>query len=359
MLFAGDVAVPTAEHSQVLAEVLERYSHLFKNKTLICNYEGLISETLPPANEPVLSNHPSVLEILTRRGPLVLGLANNHVLDLPQFFDSSVQIFLSNQIPFAGAGKSPETARQHIEFYEDGVKIVLFNACWDFLLYDQDNPKNGIYVNVINEIKLVEQISKRRLEESDSIIVVFLHWSFDLETLPFPMYRQFAMSLIDAGASIVVGAHSHCVQGGEKYGNGHIVYGLGNFFMPHGVFAQGKINYPPLAALELVLDWDVKTSRVLCHWFEYQYQEKKHELIYLDTEDFENSVRLNQYSPYRGMNQAQYLPFYRSNRRKKFLIPVFKDYRNNRRNRFYTFLLKLRARFARSLAKWNIIKWQN
>ncbi|MBK8078814.1 MAG: CapA family protein [Saprospiraceae bacterium] len=33
----------------------------------------------------------------------------------------------------------------------------------------------------------------------------------------------------DEGVNFIVGCHSHCVQGGEKYKDGYIVYGLGNF----------------------------------------------------------------------------------------------------------------------------------
>lgn len=54
------------------------------------------------------------------------------------------------------------------------------------------------------------------------------------------MHRLFAKALIDAVANVVAGAHSHCVQGGEKYKDGYIVYGLGNFFLPHNFFQMGK-----------------------------------------------------------------------------------------------------------------------
>ena len=37
-----------------------------------------------------------------------------------------------------------------------------------------------------------------------------------------------AKRFIDNGADIVVGCHSHCIQGYEKYKNSHIFYGLGN-----------------------------------------------------------------------------------------------------------------------------------
>ena len=41
-----------------------------------------------------------------------------------------------------------------------------------------------------------------------------------------------AENLRDSGVNVVVGCHSHCIQGGELYKEGVIVYGLGNFFIP-------------------------------------------------------------------------------------------------------------------------------
>lgn len=43
------------------------------------------------------------------------------------------------------------------------------------------------------------------------------------------MQRNMAYRLIDAGADIIVGHHSHVIQPYEKYKAGHIFYSLGNF----------------------------------------------------------------------------------------------------------------------------------
>jgi len=46
---------------------------------------------------------------------------------------------------------------------------------------------------------------------------------------PDESQRTFAHALIDAGADAVIGHHPHVLQGIERYGNGVIVYSLGNF----------------------------------------------------------------------------------------------------------------------------------
>lgn len=359
MILTGDLAVPSQNHSRQLEQVFEKYSTIFQNKILICNFEGLINEQQFKLNEPILYNHPSVIESLVKRGPVVAALANNHIIDLPGQFDNTIKSFKYNKIFFAGAGRSRSEAEMPVIFNEDGKEIILLNACWDFLLYNHKNPTMGLYVAEIKEDKLINSVTNLRKERNNAAIIVFLHWNFDLETLPFPMHRQFARSLIDAGANIVVGSHSHCVQGGEKYNDGYIIYGLGNFFIPNNVFANGKLSFPSQANLELVFEYDISNNKSICHWFEYQKMGLNHSLNYLESSDFETSERLKLVTPYQGMNEKEYIKYFKTYRRKKFLIPVFENYRKIKLNSLYTYGLSKRARFARFLAKKGIIKWQN
>jgi poly-gamma-glutamate synthesis protein (capsule biosynthesis protein) len=60
-------------------------------------------------------------------------------------------------------------------------------------------------------------------------IVVNLHWGTENARTPDESQRTFAHALIDAGADAVIGHHPHVLQGIERYGNGVIVYSLGNF----------------------------------------------------------------------------------------------------------------------------------
>jgi poly-gamma-glutamate synthesis protein (capsule biosynthesis protein) len=360
MLFTGDIAAPGIKNSVELSGVFGKYPKIFKDKTLICNFEGLIHDSAEANyNKPVLYNHQETLRVLKARGSVVAGLANNHILDLPLNFNPSIKIFEELDIIYTGAGTNKPDAEQPVQFEENGRQILLFNACWDFLMYNQQNPSNGIYVAEIDEKRLIKQVGQAKAINKNISIVVFLHWNFDLETLPFPMHRQFAKDLIDAGANLVVGSHSHCVQGGEKYNDGYIVYGLGNFFIPHNVFANGKIKYPSFSNTELVLEWEPKTNKAICHWFEYKNLNEEHTLNHLGSEDFETSERLKSYSPFNGLTDDEYFEYFKKHRRKKVLIPIYKDYNAYITNKMFTFLLKNRARVARLLAKHGVIKWQN
>jgi poly-gamma-glutamate synthesis protein (capsule biosynthesis protein) len=360
MIIVGDIASPSQKHSEDLLRFFTENSFIFNDHALICNFEGLLSENIDKSqNKPVLYNHPSVLTPLKKGNVKAVCLANNHILDLPHNFDQSIKVFDYYGISFVGATKNRGKVNSPVSFYEKDIEVVLFNACWDFLLYHQQNPTDGIFISEINEENLLKQVEYYRRIKPKSTIVLYFHWSIDLEKLPFPMYRQFSRSLIDAGANLVIGGHSHCVQGGEKYNNGYIVYGLGNFFMPHDVFAQGKIAYPEFSNIELAFEWDSSTKSAKCHWFEYQYNGQVHQLQYIGSDDFESSIKLQEFSPFIGMDDKQYYSYFKKYRRKKILIPIYSNYKHHVKNKIFTILLKSRARVARMLAKMNVINWQN
>jgi poly-gamma-glutamate synthesis protein (capsule biosynthesis protein) len=359
LILVGDIASPDRSASEWLGSFFARNYHVFDSQRIICNFEGLVYDgVMPSVNEPVLFNHPLVLKTLNNGFEPVLCLANNHVADLPEHFKNTVRILNEDKICFAGAGSSGDEAEAPLFIPETGHEVILFNACWDFLLYNHRNPSGGVHVSVINEERMIKQVTGFHKQYPLASIIVFLHWSLDLETLPFPMYRQFARDLIIAGASIVAGSHSHCVQGGEKYNDGYIVYGLGNFYIPHNRFVNGKLNYPDFSSIELALEWDPVLKQVTCHWFEYSEEPGSQSLNLLGSEKFEESEKLKEFSPYLGMSDIAYNSYFRKKRRKRILIPVYKDYRNKLTNYVFTEFLKARARTARFFAKQGIIRWQ-
>ena len=360
MIIAGDISSPLSSTTETLISFLEDQESVFGNKCFISNLEGLISDRDPSAdNQPLLSNHSSLPNSLKNKVEPVFCLANNHVLDLPNSYDFTVKILQQEHIPFGGVGRSAEEALKPIIFEEYGQEIVLFNVCWNFLLYNHKNPGSGVYVAELDEGRMIKEVSRYKESNPESSIVVYLHWNLDLEQLPFPIHRQFSRALVDAGARVVAGTHAHCVQGGETYKDGYIVYGLGNFFMPHHLFVSGRLAYPAMANMQLALEWNPVSGDAVCHWIEYRYTNGKHTLYNLGAEPFEESEKLKDYSPFLGMTDKDYISYYKRNRRKRILIPVYTDYKRRSRNRIYTWLLIRRATIARILAKMKLISWQN
>lgn len=360
MIFGGDIACPTEELSKHLDNVFINSKDVFEGKNKYFNLEGLVADDITTNTiSPIVFNHSSVIKVLNKNKTLGVSLANNHTLDIPKYFNNTRNLLVENNISFSGAGLSIVEARKVVELNDEGIEVSIFNYCWDFLLYHQKNPSKGVFISEICESEIIDDIIKYKLRYPHRKIVIYLHWSFDLEIIPFPMYRQFSKDLIDIGVNAVIGCHSHCVQGGEKYKNGYIIYGLGNFFFPNNVFVKGTLAFPDFAKKELLFEMNFNTNNAVCHWFEYNENNQFHSLNYIASEPFETSLELKKYSPFMEMVDQDYLVYFKSNRRKRFFIPIYKNYKNRYMNNFYTAFLKLRGQFARSLAKKKIINWQN
>ncbi len=71
----------------------------------------------------------------------------------------------------------------------------------------------------------------RKVARKCKFLIVSMHWSepeFQYNA-PSDQQRSYAHAAIDAGADLVLGTHTHRVNGIEQYNGKHIVYDLGNF----------------------------------------------------------------------------------------------------------------------------------
>jgi len=360
MIFLGDIASPDPECSNQLRDQFEKFTELFSGQGIVCNLEGLIHDSgLQTINTPILFNHSSVVPILKRFNCKAVSLANNHSLDLPENFESTVDLLRANGISYSGAGRSFSDAMNPAEFIDGNKKFLLFNSTWSVLLQHRKNPTKGIYISTIRENRILYEVRKYRESNPDAIIVVYLHWNFDLETLPFPVHRKFARSLIDNGSNLVVGSHSHCVQGGERYKDGFIIYGLGNFYIPWHTYIGGTIEFPDFARIEMAFEWHHETGRASVHFFEYTNTNGSHVLELIHSHSFDESNVLKDYSPFQGLTDEEYLDYFRKNRRKKLFVPVFTNYSNHFSTWYKSVFTIWRIRLARLLARHNLRKWNN
>ena len=67
-------------------------------------------------------------------------------------------------------------------------------------------------------------------KENADFCIAFVHWgteySFELEQVQKDTAREY----LDAGADVIIGAHSHCLQGIEYYEGKPVFYSLGNYW---------------------------------------------------------------------------------------------------------------------------------
>ena len=61
------------------------------------------------------------------------------------------------------------------------------------------------------------------------LVILILHWGQDDSKYPAPWQRKDARDFVNAGANIIIGHHSHVLQGFEIIDNSPVFYSLGNF----------------------------------------------------------------------------------------------------------------------------------
>jgi len=82
-----------------------------------------------------------------------------------------------------------------------------------------------------------------RLKPKVDIIVVVLHWGKEYFSLPYESQRELAVYLSTLEVKLVVGSHSHNLQGHEWINDTLVHYSMGNFVY-HGRFTYvGEVKY--------------------------------------------------------------------------------------------------------------------
>lgn len=174
---------------------------------------------------------PERVEVLQQLGVDVVGLANNHVYDygseaLLDTFDT----LESAEIAYFGAGRDLDEAMEPLYFEADG-KTIAFVAASRAEKYQMtpQATENSPGILRCYDTELFDQAIAEARENAD-FVIAFVHWgteySYELEQVQLDTGREY----LDAGADIVIGAHSHCLQGMEYYDGKPIIYSLGNYW---------------------------------------------------------------------------------------------------------------------------------
>lgn len=194
---------------------------------LECMVIGNEGENLLKA--PRLSTTAETLNYLKNINLKVANLANNHVYDhLKNGFTETTNFLENNEIRYLGAGLSKNDAEKHLILKKNDLEIGLLNYVTEDTHPNMPNDAR-VFLNIFDIERAKKDICK--LRSSVDYVVIIMHWGGKVEGGLFPDYIQpvTARKLVDIGADLVIGHHSHTVQPYEAYKNKYIFYSLGNF----------------------------------------------------------------------------------------------------------------------------------
>jgi poly-gamma-glutamate synthesis protein (capsule biosynthesis protein) len=160
----------------------------------------------------------------------LVTMANNHVLDYGQVgLADALAAAKAAGMPYVGIGTDAAAAWAPYVTTIKGTKIAFIGVSQVAELASSwvaTNSRAG-EANAINLHRTLAAV--RAARRVASIVVVFMHWGTEGQSCPDPGQLALAPKLAAAGATIIVGAHAHMLQGSGWLQHTFVAYGMGNF----------------------------------------------------------------------------------------------------------------------------------
>lgn len=186
----------------------------FSDDLTVINFEGTLMErkaSFEVAKNYHIRGEPEYTSILTGSSVEVANIANNHSSDYGSKGFELTEKYLSDSGVDTLYDGSPVIKNIN------GIETVLLSA--------------GDRIQPLDFTDEIESISEgiKKYKKKNNLVIVNLHWGDEYIVRPTDKQIEAAHRLIDEGADIIVGHHSHIIQGIELYKGKVIAYSLGNF----------------------------------------------------------------------------------------------------------------------------------
>lgn len=177
---------------------------------------------------------PEALVALDSAGVDVVTMANNHAMDFgPEGLSESLRIKDDTGFPIVGIGENADTAYSPwiTEVRGQRIGFIAANDIFDSNLVDRwtatDDQPGVASAEEAHQARLADQVRATRTDVDT--LVVYLHYGIETQTCPNSRQVDLVDLLTEAGADIVVGSHTHRLQGMGYAGDRFVAYGLSNF----------------------------------------------------------------------------------------------------------------------------------
>lgn len=309
MIFLGDVAIAKGDYFS-----MNGFPALFMEDYICLNLEGTLCEE--PEDSSVYNHSSSFFSVFEGFNLSLCCLANNHVDDQQSGVFQSIENLKKHEISYVGAGLSISDARMSVKPKDcEGIQVLNFG--WELIGCKRADLESA-GVNPFSPDEALELIRSSLEYDNESKLVVVIHGNYEFEVYPQPSHRKFAMDAIDVGAHAIVFHHSHVVGPIEMYRGRVIAYGIGNWAFSYGRFLKGRLKFPEASFKQMALQIGPNKSVAHIAYFDPRTNHINYEVSYdLDQSDCEILA------DFCGFNHAEYLDWFRCNRKKRRLLPIF------------------------------------
>ncbi len=242
----GDVMMPGSIQA-IIKKKKYNYDLLFEKiardlgaaDITFANLETPVDHKAKISGYPKFNARPELLASLKKAGVDVVSIANNHIMDAGVAgLKKTIGNIEAAGLVFIGAGRTKAEAAEIKRSTAKGMNV-------SFLAYtygtNERLPRRKPGEPGVNILRPGSEedlaLAVERVQEawqSSDLVVVSLHWGDEYSPVPTAWQRQVASELIEAGADIILGHHSHVLQPVESYTaedgrQGIIAFSLGNF----------------------------------------------------------------------------------------------------------------------------------
>lgn len=219
-----------------LGHPFEKVVHLLEDADVtIGNLESALGDAGQPAQKRyTFRAPPAAAESLALAGFDLISLANNHAMDYgPDTLLQAISLLQEQGVTAVGAGANESEARAlrvrqigqikvgFLAYVNVPVEVGGFDTYSWTATADEPGLAWGNVADIAADVSTAA--------DAADLLVVLLHSGLEYIDAPSEAQMAAAHAAVDAGAAIVIGHHSHLLQGVEFYQDGVIVYGLGNF----------------------------------------------------------------------------------------------------------------------------------
>jgi len=251
---------------------------LHQHDIVIANLEMPLSRRgQPMPKRTSLRSDPDFIHDIKAMGIDAVTLANNHMLDYgPEAMLDTIEVCTAAGIACCGVGANLEEALRPARLTVNGQRVALLSlSCTLPNASGATVEKAGIapirvgFAFEVDPNDMMEQpgmmpwvrswprpedreVVCQRIEElkaESAMVIVGIHWGVQPNCLsPYQgrlaeYQRPLGHALIDAGADIVCGHHSHTLHPIEFYRGKPIFYSLGNFLFEQSLSGQSLRNF--------------------------------------------------------------------------------------------------------------------
>ena len=242
LLFAGDIMghKPQVDAAYDRATGKYDYSDCFRyvepyvqESDFACGNLEVTLGGAPYSGYPCFSSPDALLFEVQNIGFDLLFTANNHVLDRGKpGVERTIMMLDSVGMPHAGSYVDTLSRDTSYPIIMDvkGLKVGFINATYGTNGIREKAP------NVVNKLDTMQMARdlERLAEMGADLKVAVLHWGNEYELWGNKRQRQYAQSLVNHGADLIIGGHPHVVQNADTLFTASgkpvvLYYSMGNF----------------------------------------------------------------------------------------------------------------------------------